>query len=277
MNNHRMLSVFTLSTLAAATAAFVPATAQAYTYYCDAPHYYPANACRDTSNDVDELVRETLTELDSDGWSGSWYEGENAWPQDFIDNSLAGYSDGLDYLYADNVNLAFFAGHGNNARIFFGYPHDEGSGARCDAGGPQTPNGFSLGRSAGQQAAIAIFASCCTLNPNTIQYMYANNGANQVLGFGSDAVIESGMLHEFYEDTQDTPNVESWLDRMEDRPGWGTGDNSTVALQVGNDANNAAWLASFCKIRADRCNVNFGPGPYNYWGWWRNHGTGLCP
>jgi Family of unknown function (DUF6345) len=274
MKSLKIIGTCLLPASIAALALGTPKMAGAYTFLCEAPRWYNGHGCFPGLDNLGDEAGEIVGELQSDGWSGNWFESTNCWQTDFIDSSFGSpYNNGQDQYWADNVNLAIFLGHGNNGIFHFSDP-DPYNGA-CVAGGLQNPNGLSLGKNNGKQAAIAIYGTCCTLNPNYLNYMAANNGTTQTLGFGSVASLDGGMVHEFYEDTQDTTTWWSWLTRMEDKHGFGTGDNSTVVLQAGWNLDNAAGWAQYCMIRGPQgCNSNIwsSQSGYWYWYWWMDHG-----
>lgn len=272
MKSNRTILVHILSALAGVIVAWVPARAHAYTYFIDEPSDYPANACGPTPAPLDYVAGEIVQALNADGWTGSWYGSTGAFPTDFVDSAYGGaYATGHDSDWADAANLAVFLGHGDTAKTSFAYP-DPYSGS-CETGGVSVPNGFGMGKYNGRQAAIAVYGSCCTLNPHYLGYMATNNGTTESLGFGNVVRLNRAMFLDFYERTQNESNVEAWFEVME--TSW---DNSPVALVAGNDANHAAWLSTYCQIRGDKCNVNaFGTGsPYDYWYWWLDHGTSGC-
>jgi len=63
--------------------------------------------------------------LGNRGWTKSFNWGDgNAWESDFEKEGVGG----SDISYADNVDFAYFSGHGSRDSVWFGTPHD-GNGA----------------------------------------------------------------------------------------------------------------------------------------------------
>jgi hypothetical protein len=54
-------------------------------------------------------------------WTNYGFANDNAWEEDFKMEALGG----TDYLYADNVNLVLFSGHGDRNGFYFGTWNDD--------------------------------------------------------------------------------------------------------------------------------------------------------
>lgn len=68
--------------------------------------------------------------LGNGGWTKSWDWGDSAaWESDFEKASVGG----IDYMYADNVDFAYFSGHGNANSFWFGAPNDGDGSLACFA------------------------------------------------------------------------------------------------------------------------------------------------
>lgn len=66
------------------------------------------------------------------GWTQRWNWGDsNAWEQDFKEPSKPG--GGTDTTYADNVDFAYFSGHGNANGFYFGTTIDDHGLSNTDA------------------------------------------------------------------------------------------------------------------------------------------------
>ena len=70
------------------------------------------------------------------------YADDLAWDSDFEESGVGSPSAGGDQLYADNVDIVFFSGHGSINGAFFGVTnHDDGEAthAACFAFPPAAP------------------------------------------------------------------------------------------------------------------------------------------
>ena len=89
-------------------------SAAAKTFYMDeGTHYSDISMCN--NHDLNTVTESLASEMRSNGWSGSRFVNELAWPQDYRDKTLD--SNGLDNLFGDNATLTVYAGHGNAGLI----------------------------------------------------------------------------------------------------------------------------------------------------------------
>lgn len=83
----------------------------------------------DNINWGDDDVEDMYNALQDAGWADTWggsfkWGGTHAWEQDFKYKEAPG--GGTDYLWIDDVDLAWFTGHGSNWRLHFLNPdHDD--------------------------------------------------------------------------------------------------------------------------------------------------------
>lgn len=213
----------------------VPGTALA-DYYIDEVTDY-SGTCLTTSN-LNDITNSLATALLADSRSGYRYVNQSAWPQGFIEscNSVYG-TGGLDSSYADANALAVFAGHGNSnpttgPELLWGTPHL----GVCKA---NLFGNIRLGQMGGGRAAYAIYGASCVMRVENIQSHILKQWLRQQLGFHNSPIIDNNQLGYFYQDTFSDPNKDAWLDEMEDRPGWFTGDNSPIVFSRGNSASEA--------------------------------------
>ena len=95
-------------------------------YWIDESTDFTGNGCENSNlNNVTSSLR---NRLESDGWSGTRWSNQNAWPEDFIEQNLGG----IDHVAGDSQTLSVYAGHGNRALIQFGYQRN----GRCTVSFP---------------------------------------------------------------------------------------------------------------------------------------------
>jgi hypothetical protein len=132
-----------------------------------------------------------------------------------------------------------------------------------------------LGAANGAQAASTVIIACCYMNTAYGSLITGNHYEKQVMGFGSIASVDNNMVNNYYQATAGTSNIDAWLNAMEDRPGWFTGDNTTVVLSRGTSEINLAWNQLYCGLKRQNCVSGGGGG-----GLWsldlHDHGCGGC-
>ena len=148
-----LVALATLAVLAVATPAWSDKT-----YYLDESTDFTGNGCENADlNDVTSSLRGAL---DGNGWTGQRWTNANAWPQDYIESTMAGLS-GVDNLFGDNFLLTVYAGHGNRALIQFGTKRNN----RCTV---NLETQARLGLQGGNKAVYVMYATSCTLNLDSL-------------------------------------------------------------------------------------------------------------
>lgn len=252
-----------------------------YNYYIDEPRFYASGNCGakkdDDRPDRTYPIRNGLIAL---GWTGSYFTGTMAWPQDFIDKSVINYPDGLDHIFADNGQLSVFSGHGDSGYIHYSNSHtvtvDNVPYTRCGAGDNFHDNGVVIGAATGDQSANMIVIACCYLNPNQLGWI-DGGGTTQIMGYGSLSFTDAGMVEDFFNASQGSTNKDAWLDNMEDKPYWFTGDNTAAVLTKGWTWDDVNWNVSHCKLKGGVC---WSPWTYDNNDLWQldylDHGCDDC-
>jgi hypothetical protein len=248
--------------------------AKAYTLWDDNPRAYSSGNCSTGLSDNGDRwynVRQTLS--GSMGWGWAWLTANHAKASDFIELNLGGQ----DAYAADMTNVAVFDGHGNVNDLAFAYQDSNGY---CDAGywGNTSDSNIQMGMNGGGKAALMILETCCyMMKGSTISI--ATFGGIQELGFGSLASSDTGMVDDFFGHTNSGTNWYYWLRDMEDKPGWWTGDNTTVVVTRGWDMSDVTNNRTNCKFKGQTClnNPPYGNGPSIWWQRdWIEHGCGGC-
>jgi hypothetical protein len=253
--------------ISASLALLLPAaSSHAFVAYIDHPSNYSSGDCHYANNDgcgdVTGSIRSGLTSL---GWTVNYWTSSNAWATDFMESTESG--GGEDASYADAAQLAIFDGHGNTGQFGFAYSHN---------GVCWTPRERTeLSRLGGAQAAVFISTACCYMHMGFPETFTQHSGLGQQLGFGGEASMDSGMMSNYY-NASNTNNAQ-WLWELEDKPGWFTGDNTTVIFTRGNNPSSVDWNYNNCGLKKQYCvsaanfNVN------SYWRYdWIDHGTSGC-
>lgn len=248
-------------------AALAPGSSRAtFIAYIDHPSGYSTGDCQNANNDgcgdVTGSIRSGLTSL---GWNvNRFYTGPSAWATDFIDCSIMS---GDDCNQADLAHLAIYDGHGNTGSIGFASSH---SGI-CDAKAVQT----ELGRFQGSTTALFISTACCYMHLGFPQTFTEHNGLNQQLGFGGEASMDSGMIGNYWSASGSSNNA--WLGEMEDKPGWFTGDNTTVMFTRGSSLADALNSYNTCGLRRGTCWTRKGLTVGSAWEYdYYDHGASGC-
>jgi hypothetical protein len=235
------------------------------TYYIDESTDFTGNGCENVDlNDVTSSLRNSLN---ANGWTGQRWVNSNAWPQDFYEQTMAGLS-GLDNLFGDNASLTVYAGHGNRALLQFGFMRN----SRCLV----TLNTQArLGTQAGDKAIYAMYVTSCTINLDSLSRHF-NNQIRQSFGYHNSPTVKDDQPRDFFEETSNQDNAHAWINEMEDRPGWFTGDNSPIALTFGLDSSHCDWVRNSARLRPG--SLLWGaPEPHQWFCWiMYDHGASGC-
>jgi hypothetical protein len=276
MTNSHALRAFILGSSFAVFLCIFPTGARAVTFYIDAPVSYQSGTCHPNLINRGDITGGLQARLRDKGWTGIGYNGPNAWAIDFVDYGLD--RQGIDYQMADGADLAVFDGHGNVDDMAFSHPDPHGY---CDAGkfDPNNTN-IELGAGGGgsTKAALFIAMTCCYVDP----HHYAAErlfGGNQILGLGNEADFDTNEINEFYGSTGggNGRNWSAWLNNLEDKPGWWTGNNTPVAVTLGWNPTDANNNKSTCGLQRGTCWTRKGYNPGTFWikDWYEN-GCGGC-
>ncbi|HEX4406958.1 MAG TPA: hypothetical protein VH560_19100 [Polyangia bacterium] len=226
-------------------------------------------------NDVTSSLENSLNNI---SWSGERWVNGDAWPQDFMEECSSNFGpNGFDQYEADNANFSVFSGHGNTGLIAWGTPHD-GVCAMTLAGGVR------LGSMSGAMSATSVYASCCTLNANSLTSQANFEWTRQQLGFHDTCEIGDTDVSDFFDNTYETSNKNAWFNHLEDRPGWFTGDNSPVVWSAGVNSTEAGNVENTASLRQQIYVTPRGSGPscnqgqpaFWYSATYIDHGNGGC-
>jgi hypothetical protein len=101
-------------------------------------------------------------------------------------------------------------------------------------------------------------------------------GDRQTFGYHNSPSVKDDQPRDFYEETDDLRNERAWIEEMEDRPGWFTGDNSPIALTFGLDSSHCAWVRNTARLR-DRVLLSDAPAPDTWYCYLMfDHGDSGC-
>jgi hypothetical protein len=209
--------------------------AEGANYWIDESTDFTGNGCENADlNDVTSSLRDRLN---ADGWTGTRWSNANAWPEDFIEQNIGGG----DHLAGDSQTLTVYAGHGNRGLIQFGFRRNN----RCIV---RHRNDMRLGTQGGDNAAYAMWVTSCTVNTDSLNNHF-DQQIRQTFGYHNSPSVGDDQPRDFYEETDDLRNSRAWIEEMEDRPGWFTGDNSPIALTFGVDPSHCDWVANTARLR----------------------------
>jgi hypothetical protein len=261
-----------LTTVAAIVLGLIvsPRRSEAQGYFItEAPGNYSSGGCGgDNVPDYTAPIRSGLAGL---GWWGPFYQYGDAWPQDYIDPAD----------FADTADISVFLGHGNTGRIAFSVRHNDVCCAGACSGNVSCSWGdlscSNIRMSSGDNALVssAVFMACCYLNTNYKPLLLDHHYEQQLMGFGGIASLDASMVYNYWNGTGPSSNVDSWLNNMEDRPNWFTGDNTTVVMSRGHTVDERAWNRWYGGLKRQNC-VHGGPGGGYWYLDWHNHGCGGC-
>ena len=217
--------------------AVTPAWSQR-TYYIDESTDFTGNGCE--NSDLNDVTSSLRSSLNANGWSGQRWTNVNAWPQDFMEQTMAGLS-GVDNLFGDNALLTVYAGHGNRGRFQFGFRRN----GTCNT---TLQTQARLGTQAGNRAAYAMYVTSCTVNLDSLNRHF-NNQIRQTFGYHNSPSVKDDQPRDFFEGTSGRTNARAWIEEMEDRPGWFTGDNSPIVLTFGLDPSHCDFVRDTARLR----------------------------
>lgn len=241
----RALSVGVLLSAAITPTAFAQAT-----YWIDESTDFSGNGCENTDlNDVTSSLRSRLA---SDGWSGTRWTNVNAWPEDFIEQNFGG----IDHVAGDNALFSIYAGHGNRALLQFGFRRNNRCTITLDGNARQGTQG-------GDRAAFMMYVTSCTINTDSIARHF-NQQVRQSFGYHNSPPVKDDQPRDFFEATSSLRNSRAWIEEMEDRPGWFTGDNSPVALTFGLNSSHCGTVRDSARLRGNVFRST-APEPHTWW------------
>ena len=166
------------------------------------------------------------------------YGDDNAWDADFEQAGVGSPTAGTDQIYADNVDIVFFSGHGSTGGPFFGVTgHDDGVAK---------PTEMQLGD---RQAEWIVFDACSVLAYDggvvfTRWGWPVFKGLHYMLGFHNTAHDSGDRGKKFAEYLNDGWTIRAaWIRACEDTEGSGTSWAYLRADQssVGTDTYNDHW------------------------------------
>jgi len=266
---HRWMAPLIVTGVAMLAAAN-PAWAQK-AYYIDESTDFSGNGCENA--DLNDVTSSLRSSLNANGWSGQRFTNSNAWPQDYYESTIAGLS-GVDNLYGDNSLLTVYAGHGNRALLQFGFKRNNRCLVRLGPSGTN-PTQARLGLLGGNKAAYAMWVTSCTLNVDSLDRNFSHQ-IRQQFGYHNSPSVKDDQPRDFFEETSGTTNANAWIEEMEDRPGWFTGDNSPIALTHGLDSGHCAWVRDTAKLRGGSL-LSTAPEPWQWFCWiMYDHGASGC-
>lgn len=258
----KMPSCFAVAFAAAALAAAIPALSSGPRYWIDESTDFTGNGCQNT--DLNDVTSSLRSRLESDGWDGTRWTNVNAWPEDFIEQNLGG----IDHVAGDDETLTVYAGHGNRALIQFGFQRN----GRCTVSFPASTR---LGTQGGDDAVYAMWVTSCTVNLDSLSSHF-DQQIRQTFGYHNSPSVKDNQPREFYKETDGLRNERAWIEEMEDRPGWFTGDNSPIALTFGLDSSHCGWVQDTARLR-DEVLLYDAPAPHTWYCYLMfNHGDSGC-
>lgn len=226
------------------------------TFYMDeGTHYSDVAMC--TNIDLNTVTESLATAMRGDGWTGSRFVNNLAWPQDYHDRSLE--ANGLDHMYGDAASVTVFAGHGNAGLLTF-RPR---LGSCTASAGTDMALGFG---STGASAAVGIWLSCDMLASGLLDEAsssYRQMNIRQSLGWLNSISIGDDEARDFYNATRSISNKDAWLRQMQ-------GDGRQPIVLTATTASDASTCWFFHGREAlgqgviDHLGGNWG---YRCWEW----------
>jgi hypothetical protein len=140
-----------------------------------------------------------------------------------------------------------------------------------------------LGETGGSQAGYFIASACCVLNIDHSSWIGWQH-VWQIMGCHGLLEDDASMMDNFFNATASTSNNTSWLNQMEDKPGWFTGDNSVIVYSYGSSLSDLYDTHDNAKLKGDYKNyprgnsTTCGVQPGDNWMMyeWRDHGAAGC-
>lgn len=216
-----------------------PGRAAGKGFYIDESTDFSGNGCENA--DLNDVTGSLQTSLVNNGWTGQRFTNSSAWPQDFYEQTFPGLS-GVDHVYGDNKTLAVYAGHGDRALLQFGF-------RRLGMCTVTLDTQARLGTLAGDHADYAMYLTSCTLNTDALRRHFRNE-IRQSFGYHNSPSVKGDQPRDFFEATNNLDNAHAWIQEMEDRSGWFTGDNSPLAMTFGANGNDCLAVRNGARLRA---------------------------
>ena len=161
------------------------------------------------------------------------YGDDSAWDQDFEQSGTGAPTAGSDTIYADNVDIIFFSGHGNSGGGMFGVDTFDDGWARS--------SNMRLGD---LQAEWIIFDACEVMKESTrLNWQQVFQGLHYILGFHTTCSDKSNRGKKFAEYLNDGHSVRwSWIKACIETQGSGTWCAYYRAEESGvSDTYNDHW------------------------------------
>ncbi|MGI9305354.1 MAG: DUF6345 domain-containing protein [Gammaproteobacteria bacterium] len=223
------------------------------TYWIDESTDFTGNGCQNT--DLNTVTASLQNDLDADAWTGTRWTNANAWPQDFYEQTFPGLA-GIDHVAGDSRTLSVYAGHGNRARLQFGFPRN----SQCLVTIDQQSR---FGTLAGDEAAYMMYVTSCTINTGAISRHF-DQQVRQSFGYHNSPIVKDNQPRDFFRATWYLRNSRAWIEEMEDRPGWFTGDNSPITLTFGLNQSDCHSVQNTARLRAGAL-IFDAPEPHGWW------------
>ena len=136
-----------------------------------------------------------------------------AWDQDFEESGVGSPTTGTDQVYADNVDIVFFSGHGSSSGPLFGRDDRDDGRAR--------PSEIELGD---RQCEWIIFDACEVLKSSTrTNWQKIFKGLHYILGFHTTCHDKSNRGKKFAQRLNSGYTVRtSWIKACKETEGSGT-------------------------------------------------------
>jgi hypothetical protein len=223
--------------------------AAAWDYFVEESVDYTGNGC--ASTDLNWVTPYLVELIEDDGAVGDYFSEVSAFPQDWWESCSSTYEtpgstmEGLDDYYADNRGLAVFAGHGFKGNLHFGRKKhnmclvDLGTNAR-------------LGSMGGNDAAVAMYISSCTLHTSSLVADANFQWLRQQLGYHNSPQVASGDPGLFYVYTGAPyfySNSYAWNLVMEEDIS-GDDENSPIVVSYGTTLSDAESVRDTAKVRS---------------------------
>jgi len=250
-----------------------------------------SQSCAVPADQITQATSSMVAILKDRGWSGDRYVNGDVWPQDITEACSSSFGrGGLDDVYGDMHNLVVVAGHGNTGML--GYGTVRNSMCTVDLGASHNTKregAARLGQMNGSQASIAMWLTCCTLRKESLAEHGNFQWLKQQIGFHGESSFGDDMVAAFTRNAGAPARVgyisnkEAWGTAMEDKPGWFTGDNSTMVVSYGANATEASNNHNGLTLNAGdyprrRGGPSCGDGPpaFNYIYTLKDHGADGC-
>jgi len=151
-------------------------------------------------------VGQMVNDMKSDGYSGNYFSGLAAWPQDFREACSTTYgSGGVDSYYADANAVSIFSGHGSASSVTFSDPHLGACQHNLGTNG-------RLGSMSGSGSVVGIYSSCDTLAESALPSGANNNWERENLGFKGLVDNGIGFLYSYFYSLSTEGNGSAWMD-----------------------------------------------------------------